>query len=92
MLSLVLLSTALAAPPDGCAPLAFCLAEARQAFCAAWPDSRPASLTDEEMPVHALYEAMAAKGCAVPDDRLACPAPAPARSAPPVDCDALNSP
>ncbi|MFT3808479.1 MAG: hypothetical protein QM698_01030 [Micropepsaceae bacterium] len=90
MFALLVLTTTLnAAPPDGCAQLAYCLAEARQAFCAAWPHGLPARLTEEEKPVHALHKAMQAKGCAAPDGRLNCPAPEPARAAPPVDCRAI---
>lgn len=85
----LILVSVLSAPPPGCAALAYCLAEARQAFCEIHGDGLPAKLTAEERPVHALAARMEAEGCAVPDDRLACPAPAPARVAPPVDCGAV---
>lgn len=90
MAMVLILATALSAPPDGCAKLAYCLAEARQAYCAAWPDGPPAMLTEEERPVHAIANAMEAKGCALPQDRLACPAEAPAQTAPPADCDGVR--
>ncbi len=86
---MMILIAAVSAPPDVCAPLAYCLAEARQAFCEAWPHGLPAKVTKEERPVHALIDAMEAKGCPVPQDRLDCPAPEPARVAPPVDCGTL---
>lgn len=91
MAMFLILIAGVSAPPEDCAPLAYCLAEAQRAFCEAWPNGLPAMATEEERPVHALIEAMEAKGCPVPQGRLDCPAPEPARVAPPVDCNALGA-
>ncbi len=90
MVLVLILTSALSAPPS-CAALAFCLAEAQQAFCTAYPHGLPAKLTPEEQPVHDLAARMQRMGCSVPQARLHCPAPEPAAVAPPVDCSDLSS-
>lgn len=91
MAMILILASALSAAAPDCAAMAYCLSEARERFCEVHPNGLPAKLTPEEAPVHALVQQMEAAGCAVPEDRLACPAGEPARAAPPVDCPGIKN-